>query len=98
MENLIASLKRHNAYRYLIYHILGILILFTAFGKPDVYGGGPCNAGIELILDMPVILANLILALISAVKLITKSRDYAPQFWVNSMGFCFWVAFVFVRW
>ena len=98
MENLIASLKRHNAYRYLIYNILSILILFTAFGMTDVYGGGPCNGGLELILYMPVILANLILALISAVKLITKGNDYAPQFWVNSTAICFWIVFVFVRW
>jgi hypothetical protein len=97
MENSTAYLKRHNAYRYLIYHVLSISFMLVTAGMPDTYGGGPCNAGLGMLMYTPIILAGFILALISVAKLISHGREYAPLFWVNFIAFCFLIALVFVR-
>lgn len=98
MESFMDSLKRHNAHRYLIYHMSSILLMLAAAGMPDTYGGGPCNAGLGLLMYTPIILIDFILALFSTVKLILKGREYAPLFWVNFIAFSILIALVFVRW
>ena len=97
MYNLISFLKQHNAYRYLVYHVISISFMLITAGIPDISGGGPCNAGIDLVLYLPVILIGLILFLVSTAYLLAKGRTYLPMFLINFTALCFLIALVFIR-
>jgi hypothetical protein len=80
---------------HLLYHIVSIGFMLLTIGFPD-QNGGPCNAGLSILMYMPLIFADFVIVLINMRKLISKGRTHLPLFLLNLAAFVFLVILNFV--
>jgi len=80
---------------HLLYHITSIGFILLTIGLPDL-GGGPCNAGLSILMYMPIVIADFIIVIISSYKLISRGRSHLPVLLINLAAFVFLVILNFV--
>ena len=95
MTAIIKYLKAHYALRHTAYHIISLAFMLLTVGVPD-HNGGPCNAGLESLMYLPVFLIDVILVLISLAMLGGKGRPYLLLFIINLSALVFVLALNFI--
>ena len=95
MTELIKNLKAHHALGHTSFHLVSIPFMLLAVGLPG-RAKGPCNAGIDTLMYMPLFLTDLILLVRSLNLLSGKGRKYVWLFLTNFVALVILMALAYI--